>query len=39
MLAGDPKHHKEAKYESIQEISTRGMGLQIPYCVVSEVPF
>jgi hypothetical protein len=34
---GDPKDQKEVFNESVQEVSTRGMGMQIPRCMVPEV--
>ena len=34
---GDPRDQKEVFNESVQEISTRGMGMQIPRRMVPEV--
>jgi hypothetical protein len=37
MRVGDPKHQGEVFDGRFQEVSTRGMGMQIPHCLVSEV--
>ena len=38
MRVGDPRHQREVFGGRFQEVSTRGMGMQIPHCLVSEVP-
>ncbi len=35
---GDPKYQKEVFNERFQQISTRSMVMQMPYCLVSKVP-
>ena len=39
LAGGDPVEQKEVFIETVQKVSTRVMGMQIPHSMVPEIPF